>query len=156
MKKKKIQLSFCSISFPIRNRLFFLLSKFPRWKKLFSRCEKKKKKKIIFMPANVRVNVETSTRCFYTKFYKLSDSITILGITYIRILETTEYVQVTDSNHCKGKWIVCSQTRAATKLYFRAISWRNIYQEFIKFDKTFAKKIILLLIATIVLFIFLI
>lgn len=41
------------------------------------------------MPANVRATLKLA-HDVYMKFYKLSDSMTILGITYVGILEETE------------------------------------------------------------------
>lgn len=50
----------------------------------------RKKKKIVFMPENVRATLKLLYDVFI-KFYKLSDSMTIPGITYVGILEETEY-----------------------------------------------------------------
>lgn len=50
----------------------------------------RKKKKIVFMPENVRATLKLLYDVFI-KFYKLSDSMTIPGITYVDILEETEY-----------------------------------------------------------------
>lgn len=50
----------------------------------------RKKKKIVFMPKNVRATLKLLYDVFI-KFYKLSDSMTIPGITYVGILEETEY-----------------------------------------------------------------
>lgn len=81
-------LFFRFISFPICNRLFFLFSKFSLLKKIVFAM--RKKKKIVFMPENVRATLKLLYDVFI-KFYKLSDSMTIPGITYVGILEETEY-----------------------------------------------------------------
>ena len=89
--KKKFNcfnLSFLSFHFIPQSIVLSTFKIFPT-EKSFCFRDAKKKKKIVFMPANVRATLKLA-HDVYMKFYKLSDSMTILGITYVGILEETE------------------------------------------------------------------